>query len=275
MKRIIVYIFLVALCVLRTHAQTVTNVTARQEGQNIAVYYDLSGNANVHIEVSINGKNHPLKSISGDVGNRIEEGVRKKIIWHVLDEYGSTFDARNVVFTVSAAPVWRTFLVAEGAMSFAPMQGSGGVMIGRVARWGYYAKFRSSFMFASENGYFDKEGAHLNGYGNISSSELRGIMTGRKRNMDLIADVGAMYNMSRNTKYPVCLYLGGGFGMRKQMWEINNNNWVRYAPTSHIGFSGDFGILASLKGFVIEAGVNTINFQYMEVQFGLGYMFNK
>jgi len=274
MKRIIVCIFLF-YCFTHAYAQKVRNVSARQEGQNIAVYYDLVGNANVDIEMSINGKKHPLKSVSGDVGNRMEEGERKKIIWHVLDEYGATFDAENVVFTVSATPVWRTFLVAEGAMSFAPLQGSGGVMIGRVAKWGYYAKFRSSFMFATGSGSFDTEGAVLNGYGSISSYDLHRKMTGRKRNMELIADIGAMYNMSRNTQYPVCLYFGGGFGMRKQMWELDNNNWVSYSPTSRIGFSGDLGILASLKGFVIEAGVNTINFQYLEVQFGLGYMFNK
>ena len=274
MKRYILIGFL--MCIgLYSYAQGVSNVTSRQEGQNIAIYYDLKGTANVQIEASIDGEKHKLHELSGDVGNRIEEGTRKKITWRVLDEYGGTFDAENVVFTVKVSPVWRTFVVAEGAMSFAPTQFSGGVMLGRVARWGYYAKFRSSFMFAPENGSFDQTGASLNGYGSISSSELRGIMTGRKRNMDLIADVGVMYNMSHNTKYPVCLYLGGGFGMRKQMWEINNNNWVKYTPTSHLGFSGDFGLLASLKGFVIEAGVNTINFQYMEVQVGLGYMFNK
>ena len=260
---------------LAMYSQKITNVHAQQEGQTIAIYYDLQGNANIRMEMTINGQKMPINAISGDVGKKVKEGKNRKIIWNVLEDVGMTFNAENVVFTVKATSTWNTFIIAEGAMSFAPMQGSGGVMIGRVARWGYYAKFRSSFMFASENGYFDKDGAHLNGYGNISSYDLQSVLTSTKRNMELVADLGMMFNMSRNTKYPVCLYLGGGFGMRKQMWEINNNNWVRYAPTSHIGFSGDFGILASLKGFIIEAGVNTINFQYLEVQFGLGYMFNK
>ena len=274
-KRLLFSIALLCLILPSVRCQNVTNATACQEGQNIAVYYDLDGNANICLEMTIQGTKHPMYSLSGDIGKYVEKGKKKKIVWHVLDDSGTSFDAKDVVFTVKAFPTWRTFVVAEGAMSFAPLQGSGGVMVGRVARWGYYAKIRSSFMFAPMNGSFDVSTGYLNGYGTININALESRFTGKKRNTELVADIGAMYNMSRSAKYPVCLYFGGGFGMRQQMWEIDHGNWVKYSPSSYIGFSGDLGILASIKGFVVEVGVNTINFQYMEIQLGLGYMFNR
>ena len=156
MKKSILLLMFPILLPLAMYSQKITNVHAQQEGQTIAIYYDLQGNANIRMEMTINGQKMPINAISGDVGKRVKEGKNRKIIWNVLEDVGMTFNAENVVFTVKATSTWNTFIIAEGAMSFAPMQGSGGVMIGRVARWGYYAKFRSSFMFASENGYFDK-----------------------------------------------------------------------------------------------------------------------
>ena len=275
MKKSILLLMFPILLPLAMYSQKITNVHAQQEGQTIAIYYDLRGNANIRMEMTINGQKMPINAISGDVGKRVKEGKDRKIIWNVLEDVGMTFNAENVVFTVKATSTWNTFIIAEGAMSFAPIQGSGGIMIGRVSKWGYYAKLRSSFQFAPVNGSFSSHGAYLNEYGNISTAELQTRFTAQKRNTELIADIGAMYNVSRNTDFPVCVYLGGGFGMRRQMWEIDNNNWVQYSPTSHIGFSGDLGVLASFKGFTIDVGVNTINFRYMEVQFGLGWMFNK
>jgi len=259
------------------YAQKVTNVRSEQKGQDIVVWYDLSGKADISVSMYINGKKKPITRLSGDVGKRINKGIDRKIVWNVLSEYPDGFEADNIVFTVKATPVWRTFLLAEGAISPSPLQGSGGFMVGRAARWGYYLKFRSSFMFAPSrdgefnNSYITTDGSKMS----VTQSDINKLITGNKKKTELICDIGAMCNFSMNSDYPMYVYLGLGYGLRQQMWEFSGNKWLRYNPTSAEGVSVDFGMMFSLKNFLIDVGVNTINFQYAEIQFGLGWLFNK
>ena len=98
-------------------AQTVTNIRAQQEGRDIVVYYDLSDKADISLDVRFNRRRQKISMLSGDIGKSIESGNRKKIVWHVLDEKGSSFLQNNVVFTVRANAPYRTILNAEGSNS--------------------------------------------------------------------------------------------------------------------------------------------------------------
>ena len=276
MKRLLLILWLTCIPLSHALCQRVTNVRAMQKGDKIVVSYDLSGKADVSVSLKIDGEKKKMTRFVGDVGKNIEKGQDKTIVWDVLAENPDGFNEDNVVFTVCANPVWRTFLLAEGAISPSPLQGSGGFMVGRAARWGYYLKFRSSFMFTAKNGEFSESRVYLNGYtSSMTASELQTLLTSNQRKTELITCIGALYNVSTNVDFPAYIYLGGGFGMRRQMWQTSNNNWLAYSPTSYIGFSGDLGIIASIKGFLIDVGVNTINFQYAEIQFGFGWLFNK
>ena len=275
-RRLLFLSIIVFVCSL-AYSQRVTNVRAEQKGDSIVVSYDLSAKADVSVRLKVDNKRRPIKRVSGAVGKAMEKGKDKAIVWNVLADNPDGFEEDNVVFTVKANPVWRTFLVAEGAVSPVPLQGSGGFMVGRAARWGYYLKFRSSFMFApSNNGVFQDNWIEVDDERTLySSSDIKKLITGRKKNTELICDAGAMYNFSMNTDYPMLVYLGLGYGMRRQMWEFKDNIWLKYGPTAFEGVSVDLGMMFSLKNFIIDVGVNTINFQYAEIQFGLGWLFNK
>ena len=56
-------------------------------------------------------------------------------------------------------------------------------------------------------------------------------------------------------------------------WETADGKWVTYAPTSYKGFAGDIGLMGSLYGVTLSLGVSTINFQYVELEVGVGFMF--
>ena len=69
------------------------------------------------------------------------------------------------------------------------------------------------------------------------------------------------------------MYLGGGYGKREMQLEMGGGSWVRYAPTSFTGFSGNVGLFGSISGVTLSVGMNTINFNYVEVEAGIGFMF--
>jgi hypothetical protein len=69
------------------------------------------------------------------------------------------------------------------------------------------------------------------------------------------------------------LYVGAGYGMRELLWEKRNGDWVKYNPTSASGVSAGAGVIGSVAGVTLTAGVNTIQFKYLEIEFGIGYTF--
>jgi hypothetical protein len=69
------------------------------------------------------------------------------------------------------------------------------------------------------------------------------------------------------------VYIGGGYGKRELYWETADGKWIQYAPTSYSGFSGNVGVFGSLYGVTLNVGLNTIAFDYLEVEMGVGFMF--
>jgi uncharacterized protein (TIGR02145 family) len=97
-------VFLITICGFLS-AQSITNVQSKQEGNTIAVTYDLQCDGDSHIGLFISedgSKNFtgPLKSVSGDVGP-INPGITKKIVWDVTKDKDVLF-GKNIVFRVKA-----------------------------------------------------------------------------------------------------------------------------------------------------------------------------
>ncbi len=73
-----------------SHAQTLDNVeVVEQDDGTIAIYYDIYGGLDFDVSAycSIN-LDKPLKLVTGDVGQGVIGGKRKKIVWRMLDEVG-------------------------------------------------------------------------------------------------------------------------------------------------------------------------------------------
>lgn len=86
-------------------AQTVRNVDFTQEGNNIAITYDLDGRATIAVSVSQDGGSTygpALQRVTGDVGRGVEPG-RKRIVWDVLAEMPAGISG-DIAFRVKILP---------------------------------------------------------------------------------------------------------------------------------------------------------------------------
>jgi uncharacterized protein (TIGR02145 family) len=101
-KPILFLLFSFLLC--STKSQTITNVVAKQDGDNVLItyYLECEGDAIISISFSEDGGSTfkgPLKSITGDNGAGIKPGS-KTIIWNTLKDQ-TLLVGDNIVFRVS------------------------------------------------------------------------------------------------------------------------------------------------------------------------------
>jgi hypothetical protein len=274
-----IILLLILFSVLTSIAENASNIRVRQEGKAIVVTYDLNKSSVVRLLMASGKSNQytELKAVSGNVGKNVSAGQNRKIVWKPLEEK-EAFIAENVRFKVEAMSSYdyraqnatmKTLVLGQVGYSVAP-QLSYGAMIGQMYKGiGWYVSGRSNFQFntpaelaCNEQGYIDSERPFYTG--NISTTHY-------------IINAGFMMNVlektTKNKFNTLGFYLGGGYGKRELQWETTDGLWVKYAPTSHTGFSGNIGLFGSVYGITLSAGVNTINFKHVEIEAGIGYMF--
>lgn len=274
-----IILFLLLVSVLGLRAENASNVRIRQEGKSIIITYDLSKRSVVRVLMSSNNSSYytELKAVSGNVGKGVPAGNARKIVWHPLEENGE-FVAKDVRFKVEALSSYdyytqnakvKTLVMGQVGYSVAPQLSYGG-MIGQMYNGiGWYANFRSNFNFmAKTNLECDEKGA--------INREVP-FYTGNKQSSHLVITGGFMMNFlektAKNKFNTFGMYVGGGYGKRELQWEIVGGKWVKYAPTSSTGFSGNFGLFGSVSGLTFSVGFNTIKFEYVDVVVGVGFMF--
>lgn len=276
-----ILILILFICSLPIFAENASNVRVRQEGKNIVITYDLSKNSYVRVFVwtgySYESKYVELKAISGDVGKGVKAGANRKIVWRPLDEYES-FKAQNVRFKVEAQSLYdyyvqnakiKTLLLGQVGYSVAP-QLSYGLTVGQMYKGiGWYVNGRTNFQFGKPSQYT------CDGQGYIEGE--RPFYSGKSSTIHYVINCGFMMNFlewsSKNKFNTFGFYVGGGYGKRELQWETTDGLWVKYAPTSYAGFSGNIGLFGSIYGVTLNIGVNTINFKYMELEAGIGLVF--
>ena len=84
-------ITLFLLLPLLSFSQKVENIRFEQVGKKIHIYYDLSGEGIYDVKVFCSTHNgntwgNPLQKVSGDVGESVNTGRNKTIVWDVLQE---------------------------------------------------------------------------------------------------------------------------------------------------------------------------------------------
>lgn len=91
MRRSLLVIVFVMACVT-VWSQTVTNADCYEQNQKAVITYSLDKEANIDLEVSVNGQVfEPVDRthLSGDAGVNVSKGKSKKIVWDVLSERSS------------------------------------------------------------------------------------------------------------------------------------------------------------------------------------------
>ena len=264
---------------LLLHAENASNIRVRQEGKSIIVTYDLSQKSVVRLLMASGSSESyiELKAVSGDIGKGVYSGKDRQIVWKPLDEH-KKFVAKNVRFKVETQSAYeyytqnakiKTLVSGQLGYSVAP-QLSYGAMIGQMYKGiGWYVSGRSNFQFnAPAELACDKQG-YLDGE--------RPFYTGNTSITHYAVNAGFMMNVlekiTKNKFNTLGFYVGAGYGKRELQWETTDGLWVKYVPTSHNGFSGNIGVFGSIYGVTLNVGLNTINFKYVEIEAGIGYMF--
>ena len=300
------FIFLLLLP-LSLLAQNASNVRARQNGKEIIITYNLNRLSHVELFVSINNGTYfePYK-VDGDVGKRIHAGDNLEITWYPLDEFGEEeISMQNVRFIVRALspyesyclpaikggshwvqingiykPAMReggkksteTFITADIARALSVEQKSYGLMFGQTyygVGWfvnGRYFNFPKS---AEE----------------ISEENITPFYSGRMQTSILVAHGGLVLDFvdladgSKNRFNTFGVYAGLGYGLRRMLWETTNGDWIIQKHTFYKGVSANFGLIGSIFGSTLKAGVNFIKktekakSEYLDIEAGIGWMF--
>ena len=293
MKQKITYLLLLLSLSLPSWADYASNVSVRQVNKDIVVSYDLSKKSNVNLLISVDGSSYTLlQAVEGDVGMNVHPGKALSITWHPLVER-EKFIANNVRFKVEALgsyeqyilPRWRgnmqqggntdteTFVIVDVAYATAP-QVSVGLSVGQTyGGYGWYVNARSNFHFKlATDGLKCGEGGYID--------DILPFYSGRSQSSLFVANAGFVIDIVeiaggslRNRFNTLGLYVGGGYGSRRMLWETVDEQWIEYSPTSYSGFSMNVGVMGSIYGLTIKAGVNTVNFKYLELEAGIGWMF--
>lgn len=174
-----------------------------------------------------------------------------------------------------------TFVLAEGGFAVNPAW-SVGVMAGqvygevtRVMGIGWYVKGRSNFQQTKAI-----EGVHIYPGGLVGIIDpIMPAYTGRRRFTEWNLNAGVvlnflnkrLLNLQQNSMFGV--YAGFGYGQYSRYWQIEDGRWIEYAPAATQGVSFGGGVIGSVKGLTISAGVNSIMAKYMEIELGLGWTF--
>lgn len=72
---------------------------------------------------------------------------------------------------------------------------------------------------------------------------------------------------------PVGIYVGAGYGSHTVVWETIEGTKVENEDLLKSGAVAECGIILRLKKFALSCGVQSIDFSYTEIQFGLGVIF--
>ena len=174
-----------------------------------------------------------------------------------------------------------TFVLAEGGYAMNPAWSVGlmaGQVYGEVTRVmgiGWYVKGRSNFQTTK-----DIEGLHIYEGGLVGiTNPIMPAYTGKRRFTEWNVNAGVVLNflnkrslnLHKNSMFG--MYAGLGYGQYSRYWQIEGGRWIEYAPAATHGVSFGGGVIGSIKGLTISAGVNSIMAKYMEIEMGLGWTF--
>ena len=284
-------LFLLFCLPLSAWAGNASNVRVRQQDKDIVITYDLKSASTVRLLMSVNnGAFKTVKATEGAIGKHVHAGKNLTITWHPLQEQ-EKFIASNVRFKVEAyssyeayalwespyASFIHTYILGQYAYAFTPQRSCGFVFGQNYYCLGWFVDMRSNWNFAHFGG--PKDGnmyPKADESGAVPSEDWEyPFYSGKTESTLFTAHAGFswLFGPDENRFNTVGFYIGLGYGVRRVALETTDGTWVEYSPTTYNGFSGNIGIIGSVFGLTLRAGVNTINFKYMEIEGAIGWMF--
>lgn len=171
-----------------------------------------------------------------------------------------------------------TYLLANMGISMQE-RWSVGLTFGQLYNgYGWYLKGRTNFIFPKtvQGLTFDNFG-YLYNDGELIFNDP--FYSGETTISECVATVGFVMDFInrvkwRNENNMFGMYAGLGYGHSRLYWQLEGTkDWIMYTPGSITGVSVDCGLIASMGGFTLTAGINTINFKYLQIEAGIGWTF--
>jgi len=271
-------------CFSPVYSQTISKIQTVQSGNNIIIYYSLSGVkfnqvCNVSVYLSKDGGRTfkgPLSAVYGDVGENITEG-NKKIIWEVFKDITNL--EGDIVFDVRAEVIEeeikkRFFINYSFNFSFqsrnyiiAPF----GLKIGKLGKTGWYINACLNTKFTD----FEYDGKEIINY------EVKGYyeFDNEVNYMRLIVTGGLTFQPTRN----LFIYTGFGYGEKQLLWHIYQYSYPddqqtgdAYVKDNNYSISGietEAGFIIRANKLLFNIGVSALKFKFYSVSLGMGVNF--
>lgn len=286
MKKIIILLIYIVFTIPFLNAQEVKNVTSQVNGNLITIQYDLTGAKynqvfNVSLYVSFDGGTTfqgPMKTVSGDVGTEVKSG-KNKIIWEPFSDVPSL--EGDIVFSVKADVVNKKlekyfFVHYSGNYSLrddgfsAPL----GLTIGQIGKIGWYVSARTNTS-GFETSQYDFDGNDVVAYDKVLYYEYDSEY--KYPSLETFAGITAQIHWN------MFLYGGVGYGYQKFYWHMNeydymdnslqSDSYLDYTDYSVSGLTAEAGIILKAKMLSFNVGYSTLNFEYSNIVFGVGFNF--
>lgn len=260
-------------------AQRIENVRFTVAGNNIEVYYKVTGlkfnqTLTTTLFVSIDGGVNfqgPLNFVSHDLGSGIING-QHKVVWEATKEI--PLDNINLVFDVRAevveTKIQRTFFAAVSGNLTTPL----GLRAGLLGKTGLYISFQTNTTPGITGSYTYKDNA-ITDYDRFAWYEF----TSEHKKAAWTACAGATFQAGRN----FFIYTGAGYGKYELLYEIKeysyeNNAFLGtdYGRDKDLSVTGptiEAGIIIRTGKVLLMGGANVLNFKIPNWTAGIGISF--
>lgn len=146
----------------------------------------------------------------------------------------------------------QTFLI--GGYSFHPSQGAAYVMAGTLKQFGFYGKLKTDFNIPK-----DEDGV-LYVYKHSS------LFIEEADNARLSLTGGGLLRVTKNFS----VYAGIGCGGRWLYWNAIDGHDYLVVTHSYTGFETDFGVMGNFNRCFIQAGLQLLESDFLEINLGVG-----
>lgn len=243
MKRFLLYILLLLPCTL-LHAQTVTNVDARQDGQNIVITFNMDKPTDVSLYYSTSGKYGTYKLIDSKyLSKQRITSTEYRYTWDVLGQCGD-FSFNNVVFRVEAKKIKAKPYLISGGVFYSFINED----LGTAYRIGYnavYLGLKTNFLIIESN------------------AKLQSTAQGSYyvKNSEEVSRWSATLGLNLLRRERFSFYTGLGYGIRNYYATIVSPDAAQNGKICKITEN-------SAKGLEMECGVNLFMSDYFGYSIG-------
>lgn len=155
--------------------------------------------------------------------------------------------------------------------SYNSSQLSYGLMLGICKSYlGGYIKAKTNFEFGIEPTLECNSDGYINGVKGWFSGE-----SAKSRYSITGGYLGQLFQTKKNAA--LYAYAGAGYGQRLLAWQVRGTDgeyeYAKVSPVSYSGVEAELGLIFRAGSFAVMAGVQTLQFKYIEANVGIGVMF--